>query len=141
LARSSSTSAASTIRAREAESRGKERVVKPLKTILGMLILLVGGVLLVLTMPAYYANFKLDSMISDQAIYFTNYPKPADEIAATVAQKADDDGVALTPDQVTVAYDRGNLTIGVHYSVHINFPPYPFDLKFDNSTTNQNVMD
>jgi hypothetical protein len=115
--------------------------MKHLKSIFGMVILLVGGVLLFLTMPAYYANFKLDGMISDEAIYFTNYPKPNEVITATVVQKAQEDGVELTPDQVTVMRTRANLSISVHYSVHINFPLYPFDLNFNNSTTNHNVME
>lgn len=114
--------------------------MQQLKTIVGVLILLVGGTLLFLTMPSYYANFKLDSTITDEAIYYTNYPKPDAVIIAAVVQKAQEDGVALTPDQVAVVHGGANLTIRVHYSVPINFPPYPFDLHFNNSTTNHNVM-
>ena len=41
---------------------------------------------------------------------------------------------------MTVARSGGDLTISVAYSVHIDFPVYPFDLNFKNSTTNHNVM-
>jgi len=114
--------------------------VKQLKTILGMLILVVGGVLLFYTVPTYYANFKLDGMLSNQAIYYTNFPKPDEVVKADVAQRAQEYGIPLTPEQVIVTHGGATLTLAVQYTVHIDLPLYPFDLNFDNSTTNKDIM-
>jgi len=114
--------------------------VREIKAIFGVLILLAGALLAYKALPAYWANFKLDSMIADEAIYYTNFPKPPEVIAAAVASKAQEYNVALTPQQITVDYQGRNLTISIAYTEHIDFPGYPFDLNFKNSTTNQNVM-
>ena len=54
--------------------------MKELKSILALLVLLVGGFVLYKVMPAYWNNFQVDRMIADQAIIFTNFPKSDDEI-------------------------------------------------------------
>jgi len=114
--------------------------MREIKSIVGVLILAVGAMLAYKTLPAYWANFKLDGMLSDQAIYFTNYPQPPEVVAATVAGKAQELNVPITPQQVTVSYSGVYLTISASYTEHIDFPGYPFDLNFNNSTTNRNVM-
>jgi len=114
--------------------------MREIKSIVGVLILAVGAMLAYKTLPAYWANFKLDGMLSDQAIYFTNYPQPPEVVAATIAGEAQELNVPITPQQVTVSYSGANLTIGVSYMEHIDFPGYPFDLTFNNSTTNHNPM-
>jgi hypothetical protein len=114
--------------------------VKELKSIFWVLVLLAGGFVLYKTLPAYWGNFKVNQMINDEAIYYTNFPKGDDAIAAAVSQKAQEFDVPLAPDQVTVARSGGDLTISAAYSVHIDFPGYPFDLSFKDAATNHNVM-
>ena len=114
--------------------------MKELKSIFWVLVLIAGGFLLYKTLPAYWGNFKVNQMISDEAIYYTNFPKSDEVIAAAVSQKAQESRCPIDPEQVTVARSGGDLTISVAYSVHIDFPVHPFDLNFKNSTTNHNVM-
>jgi hypothetical protein len=114
--------------------------VKELKSIFWVLVLIVGGFALYKTLPAYWGNFKVNQMISDEAIYYTNFPKSDEVVAAAVSQKAQEFDVPIDPDQVTVARSGADLTISVAYSVHIDFPGHPFDLNFKNATTNHNVM-
>jgi len=105
-----------------------------------MLVLIVGGFVLYKTLPAYWANFKVNQMISEEAIYYTNFPRNDDVIAAAVSQKAQDLTVPIDPNQITVARSGGDLTISVAYSVHVDFPGHPFDLNFKNTANNHNVM-
>jgi hypothetical protein len=114
--------------------------VKELRSIFGLLILLIGGFVLYKTLPAYWNNFKVDRMIAEQAVIYTNFPKSDDEIAVAIAQKAQDFNVPLAPEQVTVVRAPADLSISVAYTVHIDLPGYPFDLNFKNSTSNHNVM-
>ena len=114
--------------------------MKELKSIIALLVLLVGGFVLYKVIPAYWNNFKVNSMLSDAAITYTNFPKPDDDIKIAVAQKAQDYDVPIAPEGVIVSHNRGDLTISFSYTVHIDMPGYPFDLSFNDSTTNQNVM-
>jgi hypothetical protein len=114
--------------------------VKELKSIFGLLLLMIGGVVLYKTVPAYWGNFKVDHMIAEQAVYYTNFPKSDDAVAAAVSQKAQELGVFLVPEQVTVSRTSADLSISVAYAVHIDLPGYPFDLNFKNTTSNHNIM-
>lgn len=114
--------------------------MKELKSILAVTALLVGGFVLYKVVPAYWNNYELGQMISEQAIYFTNYPKSDEEIRMTVAQKAQDYDVPLAPEQVDIARTPGTLSISVDYKVRVDLPGHPFDLNFRNSTTNRDVM-
>jgi hypothetical protein len=114
--------------------------LKEIKSIFGVLLLLVGGFVLYLVLPAYWSNYQVDSMITEQAIYFTSFPKPEDEMRAVIAQKAQSYNVPLAPEQIVIDRTRSDLTITVHYNVHIELPLYPFDLRFENSSSNHDVM-
>lgn len=115
-------------------------MLKELKSVIAVLVLLAGGFLLYKVFPAYWNNFKVNGMLADAAITYTNFPKPDDEIKAVVAQKAQDFDVPIAPEQITVIHDRADLIISFAYAVHIDIPGYPFDLHFNDSTTNHNVM-
>ena len=114
--------------------------MKELKAIFWIAVLVVGGFVLYKVLPAYWNNFQVKQMIEDQAIYFTNNPKSEDEIRMTIAQKAQDCNVPLAPEQVNVERTPAQLTISLAYTVHIDVPGYPFDLNFNDTTTNHNVM-
>ena len=114
--------------------------MKGFKAILGLSILLVGGFVLFKILPAYWNNYKVSRMISEQAIIFTNFPKSDDDIKTTIAEKAQDMDVPIAPEQIALVRRRGDISISFAYSVHIDMPGYPFDLNFEPSTTNQNVM-
>ena len=114
--------------------------MKELKSIFALLVLVLGAFVLYETLPAYWANFKVNQMIAEQAVIYTNFPKSDQEIATAISQKAQEVSVPLTPEQVTVNRTSGDLSISIAYTVHVDFPGYPFDLNFKDSTTNHNVM-
>ena len=79
--------------------------MKELKSIFWVLVLIAGGFMLYKTLPAYWGNFKVNQMISDEAIYYTNFPKSDEAIAAAVSQKAQE----LSRADRSRAGDRGSL--------------------------------
>ncbi len=112
-----------------------------LKSIFGLLLLLVGGFVLYKVFPAYWDDFKLGRMLEEQAITYTYTPNKSEaEIAKAIAEKATELDVPLTPEQVTVLRGAGDLTITAEYSVHVDLPFYPLDLNFKTSSKNKNVM-
>ncbi len=111
-----------------------------LKSIFGVLILLIGGFVLYHVYPAYWNDFKLGRMLENQAMVYTYTPKTDAEITAAVAQKAQEFSIPLTPEQVTVKRTPGDLTITAEYSIHVDMPLYPLDLNFKTASKNHNVM-
>jgi len=114
--------------------------MKELKSIFGLLILLVGGFVLYKVLPSYWANFKLGRLIEEQAVVYTYTPKSDSQIAAEIAEKASSFDIALAPEEVTVQRTPGDLTIKAEYTVHIDMPFYPLDLNLKASSKNKNVM-
>jgi hypothetical protein len=114
--------------------------MKELKSILGLLLLLVGAFVLYKVFPAYWGNFKMGRLIEEQSVAFTYTTAPPDEISRSIAEKAQEFNVFLAPEQVTVHRSAGDLSIAVDYTVHIEMPFYPLDLEFKTASKNHNVM-
>lgn len=114
--------------------------MKELKSIFGLLLLLVGGFVLYKVLPAYWGDFKLGRLLEDQAITATYSNKSEAAIASDIAQKANAFDVPLSPEQVTVRRGAADLTITAVYSVHVDMPFYPIDLNFKTASKNKDVM-
>jgi hypothetical protein len=114
--------------------------MKELKSIFGVLLLLVGGFVLFKVLPAYWGNYKLGRLLDDQSIAYTYTSNSPDQIATAISEKAQAIDVPLSPEQVTVHRTPGDLSIAVDYTVHVDLPIYPLDLNFHSATKNHNVM-
>jgi hypothetical protein len=114
--------------------------MKELKSIFGLLLILVGGFVLYKVLPAYWDDFKLGRLIEDQAVSSTYSSKSESAIATDIAQKASEFNLPLTPEQVVVQRGSGELTITAEYTVHVDMPIYPLDLKFKTASKNKSVM-
>jgi hypothetical protein len=114
--------------------------MKELKSIFGLLLLLVGGFVLYKVLPAYWGDFKLSRMLEEKAISYTYTNKSESAIATDIAQQANELNVPLSPEQVTVQRGAGDLTISTEYSIHVDMPFYPLDLNFKTASKNKDVM-
>jgi hypothetical protein len=114
--------------------------MKELKSIFGLLILVVGCFVIYKVLPSYWGNYKLGRMIEEQAVIYTYTPKSDADIAAEIAQKAQSLDIVLAPQEITVQRTPGDLTITAEYSVHVDMPFYPLDLPLKASSKNKNVM-
>jgi hypothetical protein len=111
-----------------------------LKSIFGVLILLVGGYVLYEVLPFYWDNYKLGRLIEAQAVVYTYTSRSNAEIAADIAKKARQFDIVLTPEQVKVRRTAANLTITAEYSVHVDLPFYPLDLNLKAESKNNDIM-
>jgi hypothetical protein len=114
--------------------------MKELKSIFGLLVLLVGGFLIYKVVPVYWGDFKLGRLLEEQAQFYTYYVKSDKEMQTAIAQKAQAMDVPVSPDQLKVERFPGELAITAEYSVHVDVPLYPFDLNFKTTTRNKNIM-
>jgi hypothetical protein len=111
-----------------------------MKAIFGLVLLLVGGFIAYMLLPVYWADFKLGRLLDEQSIIFTYNAKSEQEIATIIAEKAHEINVPLSPEQVKVQRNAGDLTIATEYTVHVELPLYPLDLNFKTASKNKNVM-
>ena len=114
--------------------------MKELKSIFGLLVLLVGGFVMYKVVPAYWGDFKLGRLLEEQAQFYTYNAKSDKDIQVLIAQKAQELNVPISPEQVTIERTAGELSITAAYTVHVDLPIYPLDLDFKNATHNKNVM-
>jgi hypothetical protein len=114
--------------------------MRQLKSIFGLLLLLVGGFVLYKVLPVYWGNFRLSREVEEQSINYTYTNKSQAEIAAVMVEKASSYDVEIAPEQVKVVRTSGDLQITIEYTVHVDLPLYPLDLKFKDESKNHNVM-
>jgi hypothetical protein len=111
-----------------------------LRTLFGLMVLLGAGYALYLVVPVYWADYKLGQMLEDSAIEYT-YKKSDDaNMTKVLVAKAQNLGVELTPEQITVQRTASDISIVAQYSVHVDMPVYPFDINFKTGTKNHDVM-
>jgi hypothetical protein len=111
-----------------------------LKTIFVLLLLLVGGFVVYKIAPAYWGDYKLGRLLEEQSVIYTYTSNSNEDIAKTIAEKAQAIDVPVSPEQVTVSRTPGDLSIVVTYTVHVDLPVYPLDLNFKEVSKNHNVM-
>lgn len=114
--------------------------MKELRSIFALVVLFVGGFVIYRIVPAYWGDFKLGRMIEEQSIVHTYNSKSEQEIAKTIAQKAQEINVPLSPEQIKVEREAGALAITAEYSVHVDLPIVPLDLNFKTMTNNKNAL-
>ena len=114
--------------------------MKQLKSIFGVLLLVVGGFVLYKVLPVYWGNFRLSRQVDEQAINYTYTTKSEADIAAVMVEKAHGYDVEIAPENVKVVRTPGDLQISVEYTVHVDLPFYPLDLNFKDESKNHNVM-
>jgi hypothetical protein len=114
--------------------------MRQLKSIFGVLLIVVGGFVLYKVVPVYWGNYRLSRDVDELSTTYTYSNKSEAEIAAALVEKAHNYDVDITPQQVKVVRTPGDLTITVEYTVHVDLPIYPLDLNFKDESKNHNVM-
>jgi hypothetical protein len=65
--------------------------------------------------------------------------RPTDKIRADVLEKAQSFDLPLKADDIIVTRNGSDVMISVEYTVHMDVPIYPFDLKFAPSTKREGL--
>jgi hypothetical protein len=114
-----------------------------LKMIIGVSLVGTLIVLGIFVIPPYFANYQFEDDIRTEALTLTYTTKNEDDIRQIVLKKASDNGIDITPQQITVqrtgSQGNGTLLIDANYIVHVNLPGYPFDLPLHAGTKNKGI--
>lgn len=88
--------------------------------------------------PAYWNYYQFQDAIAEEARIQSYTPKTESDIRDTVWKKAKQMDLPLSSeDDIQVQRSGTTVSISTTYTVHIDLPFHPFDLKFDPSTQNK----
>ncbi len=104
-------------------------------------ILIVGGAIYVgsKVVPAYYTYYQFQSDLEQVAMTESYSTRSEADIQESIAARGRDYGIPLKLEQIRVRRDGNELSISAEYTVHLDFPIYPFDLKFTPMTKNRRL--
>ena len=108
--------------------------MKTLKAIIGVALVVGGTYYGYLLIPPYFNNYQLQDYIESEARLNTYTTKPEQEIKDGVIKQARNLDIPLPPESIIVQRSTGELQISCSYSVHVDLPGYPLDLKFTPSS-------
>jgi len=104
--------------------------MKTLKAIIGVALVVGGTYYGYLLIPPYFNNYQLQDYIEAEARLNTYTTKPEQDIKDGVIKQARNLDIPLQAENITVQRGTGELQISCSYTVHVDLPGYPLDLKF-----------
>ena len=104
--------------------------MKTIKAILGVALVVGGTYYGYLLIPPYFNNYQLQDYIESEARLNTYTTKPEQDIREGVLKQARNLEIPLRTEDIVVQRGSGELQISCTYSVHVDLPGYPLDLKF-----------
>jgi len=110
-----------------------------LKALIGLLILGAGIYVMLQVVPVWYANYQFQSDIDQIAVTESYTGRSDGELQQIVAARAHSYGIPLRAEQIRVQRSGGQLSISAEYSVQIDVPVYPFEMRFRPSTKNRRI--
>lgn len=111
--------------------------MKAVRAILGVvfIVAVIWGTWLLV--PPYFNNYKLQDAIADEARQNTYSNKSEEDMRETLWRKAKELEIPVTRDQIKVQREGQAVAISIDYTVHVDFPGYPFDLQFHSTSKNK----
>lgn len=120
---------------------GEERGGSKLNLLLTLCVL--GAMVFVAAkiVPVYITNYQFqDSVDAESRDALSEYPKrTADDIQNDILNKAKGLGIPAQKDAIRVVVERGNVEIGLNYSVPIDLAVYQLNLQFHPHADNQTI--
>ncbi len=106
--------------------------MKNVKALIGILVVVAGIYVGFKLLPPYFNSFQFQDAIESEARLAANSPtRTEQEIRETVFKRAVEYDVPLTIDQINVQRSGSEVQIWAKYTIHVDLPGYPMDLKFE----------
>ena len=114
--------------------------MKTLKALLGFAVLVGAFYVAFKLIPPYFNEYQFEDAMEQEARFSVyNMQKSEQDIRESVAKKAHEYGIPLTADQISVVREGTELTISAEYTVHVDLPAYPLNLKFHPSSKGKKI--
>ena len=115
-----------------------------MKLVFGVAVIVLAIYLGVEFVPPYYANYKFEDALKNEALFGTNTNTTEDVIRDNVYKKAQQLEIPITKEAIVVhkigAMGMGSVAIDASYTVHLDLIAFPTDLHFDTSSTNKGAF-
>jgi len=104
------------------------------------LIIIVGGFYVGWEIvPPYFHNYEFQDDLDDVARVNSYTHKTDEDIKTLVIQKADNLGITLKGEEISVSRTIDGMGISVHYHVHVDMILHPIDLDFTANSMNKRI--
>ncbi len=110
-----------------------------LKALFGLFVLVAAVYVGWKVVPPYFNNYQFEDAVQSEALLNSYSTKSEADIRNTLAAKAREYDIPLTADQINVLRNGSELSIWAEYTVHLDLPFYPLDLKFHPATKNKRI--
>lgn len=110
-----------------------------LKALLAFVII-AGGIYLGWELiPPYFHNYEFQDDLDDVARVNSYTHKTDEEVKTMVIQKANNLGITLKEEMISVSRTMDGMGISVHYSIHVDLIMHPIDLDFTANSLNKRI--
>ena len=113
--------------------------MKTLKSLFVMFLLVAGLYVAWRLIPPYFANYQLEDAIANEARLNAYTTKSEQDMRDAIFRKAQDLEIPIRPEQIMVQRSANEVSIWTEYTVHVELPGYPMDLKFRPSSRNKRL--
>ncbi len=114
--------------------------MKALRSLFGLFVVVAVFYVAAKIVPVYFNEFQFEDAIEQIARYSAyQNQKTEQDIRDEVARKAKEFDIPLTAEQIKVERAGPVITIYANYTVHVDIPVYPFDMKFAPATKNKRL--
>jgi hypothetical protein len=114
-----------------------------LKLLLGIAVIAAVILIGVQVLPPFMNNYQFEDALNNEALAATYSTRSEDEIRALAYKSAKEMDIPINPEQIKVVraggQGTGTLFIEAEYTVHVDLPLYPLDLKFHAATKNKGI--
>jgi hypothetical protein len=110
-----------------------------LKALFGVLAVVAVVYTAWMVLPPYISNYQFQDDIQNEALIDSYSNKTEQDIRNTLAKKAAEYGIPLQAEQINVQRSGAELFIWADYTVHLDLPGFPLDLKFHPATKNKRI--
>ena len=110
-----------------------------LKALFGLFLVVAAVYAAWMLLPPYISNYQFQDDLQNEAL-INSYSNKSDlDIRNTLSKKAADYGIPLKAEQINVLRNGAELSIWADYTVHVDLPGFPLDLRFHPATKNKRI--
>ena len=106
--------------------------MRTLKAVMGVAVVVIVFLLVAKLFPVYLANYQFQDQLNSISRLAAYSPtvKSEDDIRRLVDEQVRDIGIPLKTEEIHVFHQGQTVIIWADYTVHVDFPTHPMDLKF-----------
>ncbi len=115
--------------------------MKTVRSLFGVLVVVAVFYTAWKIIPPYFNEYQFEDAIAAEARFSSyNQTRTEQDIRDAMAKKAAEYDLPLKADDIHVTRSGPEITIWADYTVHVDLPGYPFDLKFHPNSKNKRTL-